>query len=73
MSFFTDAINVLKVIVIAFGAVFVVIGGLNWLEGRSSDNPGAKDTGLKQLISGGGIMFIGITLVPKLAELFSIG
>ena len=41
---------------------FVVIGGLNWLDGYSSDSPGAKNTGLKQLVAGGGIILIGITL-----------
>ncbi|MBQ9885602.1 MAG: conjugative transfer protein [Lachnospiraceae bacterium] len=70
MEFFTSAVTTMQTIVFALGAVFVVIGGLNWLDGYSSDSPGAKNTGLKQLVAGGGIILIGITLVPKLAGVF---
>jgi hypothetical protein len=31
---------------------------------------GAKSQGMKQLIAGGGVAFIGITLVPLLSSLF---
>ena len=30
----------------------------------------AKSQGIKQLVAGGGVAFLGITLVPQLANLF---
>ena len=56
-------------------------GGLIWrfstqrsaycrLEGYGNDNPGAKSQGMKQLMAGGGVALIGITLVPLLSGLF---
>ena len=35
-----------------------------------NDNPGAKSQGMKQLMAGGGVALIGITLVPLLSGLF---
>ena len=40
------------------------------LEGYGNDNPGAKSQGMKQLMAGGGVALIGITLVPLLSGLF---
>jgi len=40
------------------------------MEGYGNDNAGAKSQGMKQLVAGGGIAFIGITLIPILATLF---
>ena len=42
MQFFTEAINVLKTLVIALGAGLSVWGGINLLEGYGNDNPGAN-------------------------------
>ena len=71
MQFFTEAINVLKTLVIALGAGLSVWGGVNLLEGYGNDNPGAKSQGIKQLMAGGGVVLIGTTLVPLLSGLFS--
>jgi len=71
MEFFTSAIDVLKTLVIALGAGLGVWGIINLLEGYGNDNPGAKSQGVKQLMAGGGVALIGITLVPQLAKLFS--
>lgn len=70
MEFFTAAVDVLKTLVIALGAGLSVWGGINLMEGYGGDNPAAKSQGMKQLIAGGGIALIGITLVPQLATLF---
>lgn len=70
-SFFTDSINVLKVVVILIGGGVGVWGVINLLEGYSNDNPGAKSQGMKQLMAGVGIALIGIFLVPKLGELMT--
>ncbi|MBS6956181.1 MAG: Maff2 family protein [Enterocloster asparagiformis] len=71
MEFFASAIDTLKVLVIAIGAGLGVWGVVNLLEGYGSDNPGAKSQGIKQLMSGGGIILLGTTLIPLLANLFS--
>ena len=51
MQFFTEAVNVLKTLVIALGAVLAVWGVVNLLEGYGNDNPGAKSQGIKQLMA----------------------
>ena len=71
MAFFNQAISTLSVLVIAIGAGLGVWGAVNLLEGYGSDNPGAKSQGIKQLMSGGGIILIGIKLIPMLSGLFS--
>ena len=70
MQFFASAITTLQTLVIALGAGLGVWGVVNLLEGYGSDNPGAKSQGMKQLMAGGGVALIGITLVPLLAGLF---
>ena len=40
------------------------------LQGYGGDNPSAKSQGMKQLMAGGGVALIGITLVPLLTGLF---
>ena len=70
MAFFNSAIDVLQTLVIALGAGLGIWGGINLLEGYGSDNPGAKSQGIKQLMAGGGMALIGMTLVPLLAGLF---
>ncbi|AQY51567.1 conjugal transfer protein [Listeria booriae] len=70
MEFFTEAVNVLKVLVIALGAGLAVWGVINLLEGYGNDNPGAKSQGIKQLMAGGGVVLIGMQLIPMLGKLF---
>ena len=54
----------------ALGAGLGIWGAINLLEGYGNDNPGAKSQGMKQLMAGGGVALIGITLVPLLSGLF---
>ena len=68
MEFFIQAINILKILVTAIGAGLGAWGIINLLEGYGSDNPGAKSQGIKQLMSGGGIVLIGLNLIPLLAN-----
>ncbi len=70
MSFFTSAIGTLETLVVALGAGLAVWGVINLLEGYGADNPGAKSQGIKQLMAGGGIIVLGLTLVPLLSTLF---
>ena len=70
MEFFNSAVGVLQTLVIALGAGLGIWGAINLLEGYGNDNPGAKSQGIKQLMAGGGIVLIGLNLVPLLAGLF---
>ena len=71
MSFFTSAVGILQKLVAAIGAGLGVWGGVNLMEGYGNDNPGAKSQGIKQLMSGGGVILIGTQLIPLLANLFN--
>ena len=70
MGFFTSAINILQTLVVAIGAGLGVWGVINLMEGYGNDNPGAKSQGIKQLMSGGGVILIGTQLIPLLSGLF---
>lgn len=70
MTFFMSAINTLQTLVIALGAGLAVWGIINLLEGYGSDNPAAKSQGVKQLMAGGGVILLGMTLIPLLSGLF---
>ncbi|HEM5202953.1 TPA: Maff2 family protein [Streptococcus suis] len=69
MDFFTQGIDVLKTLVIAIGGGLGAWGVINLMEGYGNDNPGAKSQGIKQLMAGGGIVLIGLKLIPLLANL----
>ena len=71
MEFFNQAIDILKILVMALGAGLAVWGVINLLEGYGSDNPAAKSRGIKQLMAGGGVVLIGLQLIPLLSGLFS--
>ena len=47
MEFFTQAVNVLKILVMAVGAGLGAWGVINLMEGYGNDNPGAKISGHK--------------------------
>ena len=70
MAFFNSAVQVLQTLVVALGAGLGIWGAINLMEGYGNDNPGAKSQGMKQLMAGGGVALIGITLVPLLSGLF---
>ena len=71
MEFFNQAIDILKILVMALGAGLAVWGVINLLEGYGSDNPAAKSQGIKLLLAGGGVVLIGLQLIPLLSGLFS--
>ena len=70
MQFFTSAVDTLQTLVVALGAGLAVWGVINLLEGYGSDNPAAKSQGVKQLMAGGGVILLGVTLIPLLSGLF---
>lgn len=71
MAFFTTAITTLKTLVCAIGAGLAVWGVINLLEGYGGDNPSAKSQGIKQLMAGGGIVLVGLNVIPQLSTLFA--
>ena len=71
MAFFNSAVGVLQTLVVALGAGLGIWGAINLLEGYGNDNPGAKSQGIKQLMSGGGIVIVAQTVIPQLTSLFS--
>lgn len=70
MEFFNQSITVLQTLVVAIGSGLGVWGVVNLMEGYGNDNPGAKSQGMKQLMSGGGVILIGTQLIPLLSGLF---
>lgn len=67
-SFFTDALDMLKTVVMLIGGGLGVWGVINLLEGYGNDNPGAKSQGMKQLMAGIGIALVA-SLIPKIAQI----
>ena len=51
MEFFNQAIDILKILVMALGAGLAVWGVINLLEGYGSDDSAAKSQGIKQLMA----------------------
>ena len=72
MEFFNSAVDTLQTIVVGLGGALCVWGGINLLEGYGQDNPGSKSQGVKQLVAGGGVALIGVTLVPGFREPFAL-
>lgn len=72
MDFWNSAVNIMQVLVIAYGAYLCVQGGIGLAEGFSQDNPAAKSSGGKLLIAGGGVIMIGVALVPQLSGLLTV-
>lgn len=70
-SFITTACTVLKSVICLIGAGVGVWGVVNLLEGYGNDNPGAKSQGMKQLMSGLGLILLGIVLVPVLQNMMT--
>ncbi|MCD8379643.1 MAG: Maff2 family protein [Lachnospiraceae bacterium] len=72
MSFFTTAVSTMSTLVVALGAGVGVWGVVNLMEGYGSDNPASKSQGVKQLMAGGGIMLLGLKVVPLLSTLITV-
>lgn len=70
MEFFTTGVTVLQTLVTLIGAGLGLWGVVNLMEGYGNDNPGAKSQGMKQFMSGAGIVLIAQLLVPQLSSLF---
>ena len=72
MSFFTPAVSTMSTLVVALGGGVGVWGVVNLMEGYGADNPASKSQGVKQLMAGGGIMLLGLKVVPLLSSLITV-
>ena len=72
MDFFNSAVTTMSTLVTALGGGLGVWGVINLMEGYGSDNPAAKSQGIKQLMAGGGVMLLGLKVVPLLANLITV-
>ncbi len=70
-GFFSDAVIALQTVLILIGCGVGVLGIINLLEAYSDDNGPGKNKGIKQLMSGGGIVLLATILVPKLVDLMN--
>lgn len=72
MSFFTTAVSTMSTLVVALGGGVGVWGVVNLMEGYGADTPASKSQGVKQLMAGGGIMLLGLKVVPLLSSLITV-
>ena len=72
MDFFNSAVTTMSTLVTALGGGLGVWGVINLMEGYGSDNPAAKSQGVKQLMAGGGVMLLGLKIVPLLSGLIAV-
>lgn len=72
MEFFTTSVSTMSTLVTALGGGVGVWGVINLMEGYGSDNPASKSQGVKQIMAGGGIMLLGLKVVPLLSGLISL-
>lgn len=70
-GFFSEAVTALKVVLILIGAGVGALGIFNLLEAYSDDNGPGKNKGIKQLMSGGGIVLLATILIPQLVTLMN--
>ena len=71
MDFFNSAVTTMSTLVTALGGGLGVWGVINLMEGYGGDNPASKSQGVKQLMAGGGVILLGLKVVPLLSGLFS--
>ncbi len=70
MEFFNSAIDTLSTMVCAIGGGLAIWGLINIGQSHGEQDPAAKNSGIKQLIGGGAVILVGLTLVPQLSNVF---
>lgn len=70
-GFFSEAVGALKIVLILIGAGVGALGIFNLLEAYSDDNGPGKNKGIKQVMSGGGVILLATLLIPKLVTLMN--
>ena len=70
MEFFNSAIDTLSTMISAIGGGLAIWGLINIGQSHGEQDPAAKNSGIKQLIGGGAVALVGLTLVPQLLGIF---
>ena len=73
MEFFAATISVLKIVLTAIGAGIGIWGVVELLESYGDGGGSSRSKGIKQLMSGGGIIIVAQTVIPLMANLFTTG
>ena len=71
MEFFAATIAVLKIVLTAIGAGIGIWGVVELLESYGDGGGSSRSKGIKQLMSGGGIIIVAQTVIPLMANLFT--
>jgi hypothetical protein len=71
MTFFTSGIDMLQKLVVALGGGLVVVGLIQFMLAQKDHDAGGKSTAVNMTMGGGGLVIIGMVLVPMLKTLFS--
>ena len=71
MAFFTSGVDMLQKLVVALGGGLVVVGLIQFMLAQKDHDAGGKSTAINMTMGGGGLVIIGMTLVPMLKTLFS--
>ncbi len=71
-EFFNSGVDIMQMILVAIGAVILIMGIINFLEAYATDNPGPKSQGQKQFIAGAGIIIVSLLLIPELKSLITM-
>ncbi len=72
MAIFEEIIRFASMGVMGWGAALAIVGIINFSEGHSQQNAAKKEEGMGKVVGGGVIFLVGLTLVPKIASLFSM-
>lgn len=73
MGFFELVLKFASMGVMAWGAALAIIGIITFSEGHSQQNASKKDEGFGKIVGGGVIFIVGLTLVPQISTLLTVG
>ncbi|MBS4900069.1 MAG: conjugal transfer protein [Clostridiales bacterium] len=71
MEFWSNGVNVLKLVITLFGAAMLVFGIIEILVAFAQDAPAKKTQGIGFTIAGGGIIVVAQALIPLLGKMAS--
>lgn len=72
MGIFEQIVNFASMGVMGWGAVYAIIGIINFSEGHSQQNAAKKEEGMGKLVGGGVIFMVGMLLVPQIINLLQV-
>lgn len=72
MGIFEQIVNFASMGVMAWGAVYAIIGIINFSEGHSQQSAAKKEEGMGKLVGGGVIFLVGMLLIPQIINLLQV-